>query len=231
VGWHVPPKRRTDDIESLRIKLRRVDDFVSTFEYYVEQLRGRVVVEAICQTEGGGPELLLLIKDSLAEMAKAGFVKSFIDRDIADAREALGSDHQQEIESQWETILAQAARVLSDRHLDEEAHVVDVLHFASDVLRFLENGLRPAKVFRDSLANELGRQSKQENPATMTRAKLLDARDDRIRELVRQNPDASNAQLAELCREDSQIKDTRQKVSKDIVRDAKRGKRGKRRSQ
>jgi hypothetical protein len=72
----VAKKSSSGDIETLRIELRRVDEFVSTFEHYVEQFRGRVVVAATCQTEGGGPELLLLIRESLAEMAKVGFAKS-----------------------------------------------------------------------------------------------------------------------------------------------------------
>jgi hypothetical protein len=227
----VAKKSSSGDIETLRIKLRRVDEFVSTFEYYTEQLRGRLVVDAICQTEGGGPELLLLIKESLAEMAKAGFVKSFIDEDVARVRQDLGAHHQQSIDSQWASIHTQADRVLSDEHPDEEAQAVAVLKLAGDILLFLEEGLRPAKAFRDSLANELGRRSKRDNPATMTRGTSRDARDDRIRELARLNPDMSNAKLAELCEGDPQIKATQQRVSKDIVRDAKRGKRGKRRSQ
>lgn len=227
----MPSKRRTDDIETLRIKLRRVDNFVSTFEYYTEQLRGRLVVEATCQTEGGGPELLVLIRESLAEMAGAGFVRSFIDEDLAQVRQELGADQQQSIDSLWASIHTQAAHVLSGQHPGEEAHAVAVLQLARDILLFLEEALRPAKVFRDSLVNELGRRSKRESPAAITPAKLRDARDDRIRELHRQNPDATNAELTKLCREDSQIKAFGQKVSKDIVRDAIRWKRGKRRSQ
>jgi len=214
----VTTTRSLEDIETLRIKLRRIDEFVSTFEVHAEQLRSEVWTEAIIQTENDAPKLLLVIKDSLAEMAKAGLATSFIEEDIEQVRTELGADHQERISALGVSIATRAKRIRGNVYPDptEVDFSVEVLHLANDIIQLLEEATKPARILRDRFADELSKRSS----GITTRKVARRRRDRRIRELAEENPTLNRTELTKLCQEDSVIKATGERVTVHIVREA-----------
>lgn len=219
---------QSEDVETLRHKLRAVTRLIESFEARVEKLWGRVSTEALVQEQENPKRLLEATREGCIRIANLGGPTSLIQDDLSQATADLGIEQQQRLNDLFRSIAVRSAKFLNRESLglSQKQLYWEALHLTAEIGRLIEEALEPARLVRKQLMEELRQRTAAEKQRG--RRALKNKRDQRIRELKRENPGCSLTKLARIALEDPRIQQLKEPVSKDIVREAltRRKKRG-----